>query len=81
MPDNELQQMIDQMVAENKERWKNEFLSIYPTYEKRVAAIKDMLKEYNENWKKQFESGNFVKNEFRPSWLSSDSKYNLDKFT
>ncbi len=80
MPDNELQQMIDQMVAENKERWKNEFLSIYPTYEKRVAAIKDMLKEYNENWKKQFESGNFVKNEFPPSWLSSESKYNLDKF-
>ena len=28
MPDNELQQMIDQMVAENKERWKNEFLYI-----------------------------------------------------
>ena len=72
--------MINEMIADNKERWKKEFLSIYPTYEKRVAALKAMLKEYNDNWKKQFESGNFVKNEFPPPWLSTESRSNLDRF-
>ena len=80
MADNELQQIINKMIADNKESWKKEFLSIYPTYEKRVAALKAMLQEYNDNWKRQFESGNFVKNEFPPAWLSSESKSNLDKF-
>jgi len=80
MADNELQQIINKMIADNKESWKKEFLSIYPTYEKRVAALKAMLQEYNDNWKRQFESGNFVKNEFPPAWLNSESKSNLDKF-
>ena len=80
MADKELQHMINEMIADNKERWKKEFLSIYPTYEKRVAALKAMLKEYNDNWKKQFESGNFVKNEFPPPWLSTESRSNLDRF-
>lgn len=80
MADNELQQMINQMIADNKDRWKKEFLSIYPTYEKRIAAIKAMLQDYNDNWKKQIESGNFVKNEFPPAWLSTESRSNLDRY-
>lgn len=80
MVDNELHLLIEEMVAENKEHWKNEFLTIYPTYQQRVNAIKAMLKEYNDKWKHQLESGNFVKNEFPPAWLSSESIYNLNKF-
>ena len=63
----DISNFIDQLILENRESWKAEFLAAFKTYEERKSALAALVAEYNTIWKTQFNKP--IGNTFPPEWM------------